>query len=462
MPRIGLGLGLGYPFYSSIDPAASAYFAATGLTGTTERNAVNTLVTSLKSAGLWSKMKAVYPFVTDNRNLLSYTEDFSNAFWSKLRTSVTSNATTAPDGTLTADAVFETAVTDFHGLENASAFTLVNGSTYTQSIYVKPVGRRYVALTTQWGGGTLGAWFDTQNVVVYSTDSGVTANITTANNGFYRITITRTSPATNGFMNVWYDDSTPTAGVYFTGNTYLGDVTKGFYLWGAQLELGSTATTYQPIATTQQSYISNQFKYNLVNPVDSDAAFRGVFNGGWTFSNQGALPNGTNGYMDTFFNPNTSLTYNSAHISFYSRTNNETSGSSTMGAVDAANNEIRLILRRPTNLGYFLSTDSSNGILDYTINNSTGLFIGNANGVNVRKLIRNGSVLTPLSQVPRGLGIWPSVKIYVGARSLVNVAGEYDNKQCAFSSIGDGLTDTEATALYNAVQTFNSSLQRQV
>ena len=108
-----------------------------------------------------------------------------------------------------------------------------------------------------------------------------------------------------------------------TGNNqsnYTGTSGSGIFIWGAQLELGSTATTYQPIATTQQSYISNQFKYNLVNPVDSDAAFRGVFNGGWTFSNQGATPNGTNGYMDTKLVPSTNgLTLSNAHISFYSR-----------------------------------------------------------------------------------------------------------------------------------------------
>lgn len=456
MPRIGVGLGIDLLRANGLDSSASAFFAATGITGTTEQQAVNTLVTSLKSAGLWSKMKAVYPFVTDNRNLLSYTEDFSNAFWSKLRTSVTSNATTAPDGTLTADAVFETAVTDFHGLENASAFTLVNGSTYTQSIYVKPVGRRYVALTTQWGGGTLGAWFDTQNVVVYSTDSGVTANITTANNGFYRITITRTSPATNGYMNVWYDDSTPTAGVYFTGNTYLGDVTKGFYIWGAQLELGSTATTYQPIATTQQSYISNQFKYNLVNPVDSDAAFRGVFNGGWTFSNNGALPNGTNGYMDTKYNPNVNGQLNSAHLSYYSRTN-VSLNQVEMGTYGlAANGHYLLYNFSGTTYASINDIEAASN----TITNTTGFLLGQRVDSSTLKYFLRGSLFQTIT---RASTTRPNTNIVIGAYNLSNnVASLFSTKQCAFSSIGEGLTDTEATALYNAVQTFNTTLNRQI
>lgn len=45
------------------DTDAAAFFTAAGITDTTQKNAVNTLVTSLKSAGVWTKMLAIYPFV---------------------------------------------------------------------------------------------------------------------------------------------------------------------------------------------------------------------------------------------------------------------------------------------------------------------------------------------------------------------------------------------------------------
>jgi hypothetical protein len=48
---------------SGIDPSANLFFAASGLSDTTQRNAVNTLVKDLKRFGLWSKIKAFYPFV---------------------------------------------------------------------------------------------------------------------------------------------------------------------------------------------------------------------------------------------------------------------------------------------------------------------------------------------------------------------------------------------------------------
>ena len=70
--------------------------------------------------------------------------------------------------------------------------------------------------------------------------------------------------------------------------------------------VGGTATTH---------------KYNLKNPLDTDAAFRLVFSGGWTHSANGATPNGTNAFADTFFNPSTDFVIGSTHLSYYSRTN---------------------------------------------------------------------------------------------------------------------------------------------
>jgi len=60
---------------------ANNFLAAAGITGQVQSQAIYNLVNDLQTSGLWSKMKAVYPMVTDNRNLLSYTEDFSNAAW---------------------------------------------------------------------------------------------------------------------------------------------------------------------------------------------------------------------------------------------------------------------------------------------------------------------------------------------------------------------------------------------
>ena len=45
------------------DTDAQAFLNAASITNTTQANAINTLVTDLKTAGVWTKMKAIYPFV---------------------------------------------------------------------------------------------------------------------------------------------------------------------------------------------------------------------------------------------------------------------------------------------------------------------------------------------------------------------------------------------------------------
>lgn len=48
---------------SPYDSDAQAFFTAAGITDTTQKSAVNQLVLDLKSYSIWTKMKALYPFV---------------------------------------------------------------------------------------------------------------------------------------------------------------------------------------------------------------------------------------------------------------------------------------------------------------------------------------------------------------------------------------------------------------
>ncbi len=61
-------------------------------------------------------------------------------------------------------------------------------------------------------------------------------------------------------------------------------------------------------------------KFNLKNPLDTNAAYRLTFFGGVTHSSNGIIGNGTNGYADTFL-ANNVMAQSNAHISVYSRTN---------------------------------------------------------------------------------------------------------------------------------------------
>jgi hypothetical protein len=54
------------------DPDALAFFAAASITETTEKDAVNQLVLDMKADGIWTKMRAVYPYVGGDASKHSY------------------------------------------------------------------------------------------------------------------------------------------------------------------------------------------------------------------------------------------------------------------------------------------------------------------------------------------------------------------------------------------------------
>ena len=209
---------------------------------------------------------------------------------------------------------------------------------------------------------------------------------------------------------------------------------------------------------------SSTQKWNLKDPRDLDAAFRLVFNGGWTHSSTGALPNGTNGYADTFLTPSTSLT-NSVHFSFYSRTNQANSASTEMGCYDTSSGLPFSTLAINTNafggtsrydMRFFYLNDAN---LYLTPPASTaGYAINTKLSGTTTKAFWNNSSLGTIT----GTNALPNKKVYIGARNSDGTASLFTSKQCAFASIGDGLTDTEAANLYTAVQAYQTTLGRSV
>jgi hypothetical protein len=93
------------------DPDYQSFITATGITQPTQSAALETLVSDLKSYGLWSKMKAIYPMVTDRNNRFAQSEDFSST-WNAGSASVSPNQTAAPDGTTTADLILDVPPTE--------------------------------------------------------------------------------------------------------------------------------------------------------------------------------------------------------------------------------------------------------------------------------------------------------------------------------------------------------------
>jgi hypothetical protein len=210
---------------------------------------------------------------------------------------------------------------------------------------------------------------------------------------------------------------------------------------------------------------ASSHQYNLKNPANTNAAYRLSFLGGWTHSANGALPNGTNAYSNTFLNTDV-FTSNSAHISYYTRTNSAFGNELAMGILNENNggDGLNLAIRRSTNLVSFRATENGGalGLVDSTSTDSRGLTTGSITASNSRKVYKNASLLnTTTTNVTWGRVAFP---IYIGAayQLVAGTPGFYTNKECSFASIGEGLTDTDVTNLYNTIQTFQTTLGRQV
>ena len=190
------------------------------------------------------------------------------------------------------------------------------------------------------------------------------------------------------------------------------------------------------------------------------SSFTGTFTSGWTFASTGVTPNGTNAYMNTNFVPNSNLTINSAHISFYSRTNNIT-GIDDLSAINTGDTQnMRLIISLGGTLYCDINSAGSDRI-SISNPNSLGLYIGSRINSTSFKVYKNSSIFVT-NTVANG-GTQPLVNMTLSASNRPGmIPSNYSNRQCAFASLGDGLTDTQASNLYTAVQAFQTTLSRQV
>lgn len=453
---------------SAATQSANNFLAAAGITGPTQSKAITQLVADLYSSGLWTKMKAVYPMVTDNYNLLSYTEDFSNASWTKTSVTVTANTTTAPNGTLTADTFNDGVANSLHQvyaqINSLPIGTYIFSFYYKSNTSTKNIAIYPFATSTTGGTGTGGVILTQNGTFVANVGSGVVSyGSQDVGNGWRRFYVVGTSTAiSNAYPVIAFADG--------SNITYTGSNTDA-YIWGAQLELGNTATTYQQIATTPSAFMASQMKYNLKDARDLDAAFRLTWSGGWTYSATGATPNGTNAYADTKVNGLNNLTPTSTHFSYYSRTNVQNDAFLGLAAQNGGSNPsnnpgIQLLLR-----GVYY-----NNQIHAAIGESAGtttlqnIIATNTNSASFFNIVRSSSTLETLYKGNTILGTnttsfsanFANANLYLGARNLSNVASNFDTRQIAFATIGNGLTDTDSFLLNQIVEKYQVALSRGV
>lgn len=163
------------------------------------------------------------------RNLLTYTEDFSNAVWVKVSASIATDTATAPNGTTSADTLASTGA-DSH-------ISLLGGTTaqmYTFSFYAKRSNSDWVACSN----AGFFAYFNIQAGTVGTVGNG-SASIQNVGDGWYRCSWVPTDTTQNTNFRI--------RNAVSNGN--VNTTTQAVFIWGAQLETGSTATAYQKVVS---------------------------------------------------------------------------------------------------------------------------------------------------------------------------------------------------------------------
>jgi hypothetical protein len=176
----------------------------------------------------------LYTFRPHNRVPMS--EGFALAAWTKTRSSISSNTTTAPDGTSTADTLIEDGTAaQTHYVEQT--VTTGTGTVVTYSVYCKAKERTWVGIYV--GTTTKGSTFDLANGLASGTifSAPLATEITSVGSGWYRCSITFEASAATEAVRVYIAEGSGDI-------TYSGDAASGIYIWGAMLNAGPTALTY--------------------------------------------------------------------------------------------------------------------------------------------------------------------------------------------------------------------------
>jgi hypothetical protein len=294
------------------------------------------------------------------------------------------------------------------------------------------------------------AWFNIQTGITGSL-TGSNATITAVSGGWYRCALYFTSSVASGPQNIQYNLADANGNL-----TYAGVLGTGSYLWGAQFENGNVLGPYR--ATTTVGFTTgsmlDQMKFNL----KSTSSFSGSFVGNWNPGYGGNKPDGVTGYMNTNYNPSSSGLLNSAHLSHYGTTN---LGIGTIFALLGVKDGSTKQDISPSVLGgdSYNSINSTDVPIGTIYTRVDSFILSNRNSpIEFNNWYKNNKVST----VVRDSTSIPNGNIFISGRNNNGSLLFPDLNTKAFVTIGDGLTDYEAKALYWIVQKYQTTLGRQV
>ena len=211
-------------------------------------------------------------------NKYLYSEQFNNSAWVKLKTGVTANQATAPDGTLTAESIIPITATGLNWLRQLNQSVTI-GVDYTVSIFAQENGYEWMQFIPATGFNTAG--FINVNVVTGETGYSnlLTAKVSAFDSeGFRRISVTDTATSTqpvNGHFQISILDSD----INSRAPSQTLDGVSGMYYWGAMFNEGNCPASYVKSEGTAGVQAVSDLEVDSSSLSVNDCAIYGVISG---------------------------------------------------------------------------------------------------------------------------------------------------------------------------------------
>jgi hypothetical protein len=175
-------------------------------------------------------------------NFITSSDDFTNSGWLKTQANVINSTILSPNNTLTVSKLIPSININQHWIEN---FFSDNTANCTGTIYVKLDGSNVNKVTLYPGVGGTFIHFNLETLTSVREINTISASIENVGNGWFRLVGTWSSNSNINRLRVY------TSSGSLGASNNAGDGTSGIFIWGAQLQLGTVATSYIPTLDSQ-------------------------------------------------------------------------------------------------------------------------------------------------------------------------------------------------------------------